>query len=143
MVTCKQHTKMNKCNYNRVFQTTKFLAITNSGSKCSMKCLFPCIYKLYDGFLAAVNKAYMMFDDEEQLEYCMGVAEEAKELLDQKLEEKRKQAKKEGKTSVEEDDPIKGGCLCEMECFTTHSSYFRYSRHDPARVSSQPFRGVF
>ena len=84
-----------------------------------------------------------MFDDEEQLEYCMGVAEEAKELLDQKLEEKRKQAKKEGKTSVEEDDPIKGGCLCEMECFTTHSSYFRYSRHDPARVSSQPFRVVF
>ena len=40
-----------------------------------------------------------MFDDEEQLEYCMGVAEEAKELLDQKLEGKRKQAKKEVKTS--------------------------------------------
>ena len=53
-----------------------------------------------------------MFDDEEQPEYCMGVAEEAKELLDQKLEKKRKQAKKEGKTSIEEDDPIK---VCEME----------------------------
>ena len=64
-----------------------------------MKYLFPCIYKLCDGFLAAMNKAYKMFDDEEQLEYCMGVAEEAKE----------------GKTSIEEDDPIKVGCLCEME----------------------------
>ena len=125
MVTCKQHTKMNKCNYNRVFQATKFLATTNS---CTVKCLLPCIYKLCDGFLAAMNKAYNMFHDEEQLEYCMGVAEEAKELLDQKLEAKRKQTKKEGKTSVEEDDPIKGGCLCEMECFTTHSSYFRYCR---------------
>ena len=57
MVTCKQHTKMNKCNYNRVFQATKFLAITNSGSWCSVRCLLPCIYKLCDGFLAAVNKA--------------------------------------------------------------------------------------
>ena len=26
-----------------------------------MKCLLPCIYKLCDGFLAAVNKAYKMF----------------------------------------------------------------------------------
>ena len=41
-----------------------------------------------------------MFDDEEQLEYCMGVAEEAKELLDQKLEGKRKQAKKEVKSRL-------------------------------------------
>ena len=65
--------------------------------------------KLCDGFLAAVNKRTrcLMTSD-----YCMGVAEEAKELLDQKLEEKRKQAKKEGKTSMEEDDPIK---VCEME----------------------------
>ena len=77
-----------------------------------MNCLLLCIYKLCDGFLAAVNKAYKMFDDEEQPEYCMGVAEEAKELLDQKLEEKRKQAKKEGKTSIEKDNPIK---VCEME----------------------------
>ena len=84
-----------------------FLAITNSGSRCSVKCLLPTIYKLCDGFLAAVNKAYKMFDTT-----CMGVAEEAKELLGQKLEEKRKQAKKEGKTSIEEDDPIK---VCEME----------------------------
>ena len=55
----------------------------------------------------AVNRAYKMFDDEEQLQYCMGVAEEAKEMLQVKLEEKRKLAKKEGKTSIEEDDPIK------------------------------------
>ena len=100
-----------------------------------MKCLFPCIYKLCDGFLAAVSKAYKMFDDEEQLEYCMGVAEEAKELLDQKLEEKRKQAKKEGKTSIEEDDP----CLCKIEYFTTHSSSLlvRYSRAPP--LSMKPW----
>ena len=71
-----------------------------------------------------MNKAYKMFDDEEQLEYCMGVAEEARELLDQKLEEKRKQAKKEGKTSIEEDDPIKISCLCKIEYFTTHSLYW-------------------
>ena len=104
-----------------------------------MKCLLPCIYKLCDGFLAAVNKAYKMFDDEEQLEYCMGVAEEAKELLDQKLEEKRKQAKKEGKTSIEEDDPIKVSCLCEMEYFTTHSSspLVGYSRAYP--LSMKPW----
>lgn len=48
-----------------------------------------------------------MFDDEEQLQYCMGVAEEAKETLQAKLEEKRKLAKKDGKTRIEEDDPIK------------------------------------
>lgn len=48
-----------------------------------------------------------MFDDDEQLEYCMSVAEEARELLNQRLEEKRKQAKKEGKSSIEEDDPMK------------------------------------
>ena len=56
--------------------------------------------------LAAVNRAYKMFDDEEQLQYCMSVAEEAKELLDQRLDEKRKQAKKEGRTGIEEDDPV-------------------------------------
>lgn len=55
----------------------------------------------------AVNKAHKMFDDEEQLQYCMGVAEEAKEMLKAKLEEKRKLAKKDGKTSIEEDDPVK------------------------------------
>ena len=54
-----------------------------------------------------MNKAYKMFDDEEQLQYCMGVAEEAKETLQAKLEEKRKLAKKDGKTRIEEDDPIK------------------------------------
>ena len=55
---------------------------------------------------SAVNKAHKMFDDDEQLQYCMGVAEEAKEVLQAKLEEKRKLAKKEGKT-IEEDDPVK------------------------------------
>lgn len=48
-----------------------------------------------------------MFDDEEQLQYCMSVAEEAQETLQAKLEEKRKQAKKDGKTAIEEDDPDK------------------------------------
>lgn len=57
--------------------------------------------------LTAVNKAHKMFDDEEQLQYCMGVAEEAKEVLKAKIEEKRKLAKKDGKTSIEEDDPVK------------------------------------
>lgn len=55
----------------------------------------------------AVNRAHKMFDDEEQVQYCMGVAEEAKEVLQAKLDEKRKQAKKDGKTSIEEDDPTK------------------------------------
>ena len=100
MWSCEQHICSLRSKYgNQLFQACKFLTITNSGSRCTVKCLFPCIYKLCDGFLAAVNKAYKMFDDEEQLEYCMGVAEEAKELLDQKLEGKRKQAKKEVKTS--------------------------------------------
>ena len=98
--------------YNRVFQAIfllnfLLLLIVVLGVVCEV--FVSCIYKLCDGFLAAMNKAYKMFDDEEQLEYCMGVAEEAKELLDQKL------TKKEGKTSIEEDDPIKVGCLCEME----------------------------
>lgn len=55
----------------------------------------------------AVNKAYKRFDDDEELQYCMGVAEEARETLQAKLEEKRKQAKKDGKTTIEEDDPAK------------------------------------
>ena len=57
--------------------------------------------------ISAVNRAYKWFDDEEQMQYCMGVAEEAKEMLESKLEEKRKQAKKEGKSTIEEDDPEK------------------------------------
>ncbi len=48
-----------------------------------------------------------MFDDEEQMQYCNGVVEEAKETLQVKLEEKRKLAKKEGKETIEEDDPVK------------------------------------
>lgn len=59
---------------------------------------------------AAVNRAYKWFDDEEQVQYCMGVAAEAKEMLESKLEEKRKQAKKDGKTTIEEDDPAKVEC---------------------------------
>lgn len=54
-----------------------------------------------------------MFDDEEQLQYCMGVAEETKEVLQAKLDDKRKQAKKDGKTSIEEDDPIKVILSCQ------------------------------
>lgn len=53
----------------------------------------------------AVNKAYKMFDDEEQLQYCMGVVEEAHEMLQAKLDEKRKEAKRAGKTTIEEDNP--------------------------------------
>jgi len=55
----------------------------------------------------AVSKAYEMFNDEEKYAYCKGVVEEAQALVDHKLEEKREQAKKEGKTSIEEDDPDK------------------------------------
>lgn len=54
-----------------------------------------------------MNRAYKWFDDEEQMQYCMGVAEEAKEMLESKLEEKRKLAKKEGRSTIEEDDPAK------------------------------------
>ena len=66
----------------------------------------------------------------------MGVAEETKELLDQKLEEKRKQTKKEGKTSIKEDDPIKVSCLCKIEYFTTHSfsPLVGYSRASPLSI---------
>ena len=59
----------------------------------------------------AVNKAHKMFDDEEQMQYCMGVAEEAREMLQAKMEAKRKQAKKDdGKATIEEDDPVKVPC---------------------------------
>ncbi len=55
-----------------------------------------------------MNRAHKLFDDEEQLEYCMGVAEEAKETLSVKIEEKRKLARKDGKAvTIEEDDPVK------------------------------------
>ena len=61
---------------------------------------------VHSSLLVAVNKAYRMFDDEEQLQYIMGVAEEARETLDAKLEEKRKAAKAVKKESIEEDDPV-------------------------------------
>lgn len=54
------------------------------------------------------------------MQYCMGVAEEAKEMLESKLEEKRKLAKKEGKSTIEEDDPVKVSvqriCLIAQQC---------------------------
>ena len=62
-----------------------------------MKCLLLCTYKLCDGFLAAVNKAYKMFDDEEQLEYCMGVAEEAKELWTRSWRRRGNKPRRKGK----------------------------------------------
>lgn len=55
--------------------------------------------------VAAVSNAYKMLQDEEQLEYCKGVAEEAKVVTEEKVAEKRKLAKKQGKDIIEEDDP--------------------------------------
>ena len=55
----------------------------------------------------AINKAYKMFGDEEQIQFCRDVAEEAKKQLDKRLEEKRAKTKKEGKDGIEEDDPEK------------------------------------
>ena len=57
----------------------------------------------------AVNKAYKMFDDPEQVEFLKGAVEEAKGLAEQKVKEKQKVAAKQGKTTVEEDDPDKVG----------------------------------
>jgi hypothetical protein len=87
-----------------------------------------------------------MFDDEEQLQYCMGVAEEAKEVLQAKVEEKRKLAKKEGKTSIEEDDPVKvlhgivsaeGTGLCLSMAFLTCLWLPHVIRHFWPTVSHQ------
>lgn len=55
----------------------------------------------------AVNKAYKMFDDPEQMEFLKGAVEEAKGLAELKVKEKRKAAAKLGKTTIEEDDPDK------------------------------------
>ncbi|CAH1227425.1 dnaJ homolog subfamily C member 8-like [Branchiostoma lanceolatum] len=56
----------------------------------------------------AVNKAYKMLDNEDAKRRCMDVVEEAKAHVDNRIKEKRKQLKKEGKSStVEEDDPVK------------------------------------
>ena len=78
-----------------------------------------------------------MFDDEEQLQYCMGVAEEAKEVLQAKIEEKRKLARKEGKTTIEEDDPVKvhGEAMDKVH----HTSQFYYTNNRTCQeVSSIP-----
>ena len=55
----------------------------------------------------AVNKAYKMFDDPEQMEFLKGAVEEARGVTEQKVKEKRKLAAKQGKTTIEEDDPEK------------------------------------
>ena len=59
---------------------------------------------------AAVNKAYKMFDDPEQMEFLKGAVEEARGLAEQKIKEKRKVAAKQGKTTIEEDNPEKVWC---------------------------------
>ena len=48
-----------------------------------------------------------MFDDPEQMEFLQGAVEEAKGLTEQKVKEKRKTAAKQGKTTIEEDNPEK------------------------------------
>ena len=53
-----------------------------------------------------------MFDDPEQMEFLKGVVEEARGLTEQKVKEKRKLAAKQGKTTIEEDDPEK---VCSLE----------------------------
>ena len=80
----------------------------------------------------AVNKAYKMFDDEEQVQYCMGVAEEAREMLQAKLDEKRKLAKKEGKTTIEEDDPTK---VCSSGQVTTPIHVITYVTLFPVQAA--------
>ncbi|XP_062511028.1 dnaJ homolog subfamily C member 8-like [Corticium candelabrum] len=59
-----------------------------------------------NAFDAVVN-AYRTLEDKVEREKVMQVIEGAKELAEQKLKEKRKQAKKERKDSIEEDDPEK------------------------------------
>nr|CAH8868022.1 unnamed protein product [Trichobilharzia regenti] len=56
----------------------------------------------------AVNKAYKALDDPETCRKCKEVVEEAKELVEQMMIEKRKRLKKSGgPTTIEEDDPDK------------------------------------
>eukprot|EP00731_Ephydatia_muelleri_P032070 Em0023g577a len=55
----------------------------------------------------AVHTAYKMFDSEDQMEYCKGVVEEARANIEERMKEKRKVAKKNGKDKIEEDDPEK------------------------------------
>lgn len=53
-----------------------------------------------------------MFDDPEQMEFLKGAVEEARGLTEQKVKEKKKLAAKQGKTTIEEDDPEK---VCSLE----------------------------
>jgi DnaJ family protein C protein 8 len=55
----------------------------------------------------AVHKAYKMLDDEDQRAYVLEMVEDAKAKLDMEMEEKRKVVQRQGKDSIEEDDPEK------------------------------------
>ncbi|XP_028413367.1 dnaJ homolog subfamily C member 8-like [Dendronephthya gigantea] len=51
-----------------------------------------------------LNKAYKLVNDEKEIVKVKEMINEGKALAEQKLSEKRKLAKKEGKTTIEEDD---------------------------------------
>ncbi|CAG9772858.1 unnamed protein product [Ceutorhynchus assimilis] len=55
----------------------------------------------------AVNKAWKSLENEETRKKCMGIIEEAVGRTDLMLAEKRKKAKKEGRSGIPEDDPEK------------------------------------
>ncbi|TNN12319.1 DnaJ subfamily C member 8 isoform 2 [Schistosoma japonicum] len=56
----------------------------------------------------AVNKAYKALDDPETLRKCKEIVDEARDLVEQMMIEKRKRAKKtSGSITIEEDDPAK------------------------------------
>ncbi|CAB4011894.1 Hypothetical predicted protein [Paramuricea clavata] len=52
-----------------------------------------------------LNKAYKLVNDEKEVVKVKEMINEGKALAEQKLSEKRKQARKEGKMTIEEDDP--------------------------------------
>ncbi|CAH0552729.1 unnamed protein product [Brassicogethes aeneus] len=55
----------------------------------------------------AVNKAWKTLENEDTRKKCLDIIEEAQGRTDIMLTEKRKKAKKEGKDSIPEDDPVK------------------------------------
>ncbi|XP_060527321.1 dnaJ homolog subfamily C member 8 [Cylas formicarius] len=55
----------------------------------------------------AVNKAWKTLENEESRKKCMDIIEEAVGRTDLMLAEKRKKAKKDGKSTIPEDDPEK------------------------------------
>lgn len=55
----------------------------------------------------AVNRAWKTLENEETRKKCLDIIEEAQGRTDIMLAEKRKKAKKEGKDSIPEDDPVK------------------------------------